>query len=108
MERGEAMHFKPKGVVGIAVPVLIGGALAAGALALPAHAQSYQDTSLSATAVTDESFSGGTLGVNSSGGILTLTATGSVTWALHNPPSGVSLAGTTVSYSSATSVPGPV
>ena len=103
------MHFKPKGVLGMAVPVLLGGALAAGALALPAHAQSYSDTALSATAVTDESFNGGTLGVNSSGGILTLTATESVTWTLHSPPSGVSLSGgNTVSYSSATSVPGPV
>ncbi len=54
------MHFKPKGVLGIAVPVLLGGALAAGALALPAHAQTYQDTALSATAVTDETFGGRT------------------------------------------------
>jgi hypothetical protein len=102
------MHFKPKGVLGIAVPVMLGGALAAGALALPAHAQSYSDTALSATAVTDVSFSGGTLGVTSSEGLLTLTATGTVNWTLHSPPSGVSLSGTTVSYSGATSVAGPV
>jgi hypothetical protein len=87
------MHFKPKGVLGIAVPVMLGGALAAGALALPAHAQTYQDTALSATAVVDETFAGGTLGVASSeGGHLTLSATGSVTWSLHGTvPSGVTL-----------------
>jgi len=92
------MHFKPKGVVGIAVPVLIGGALAAGALALPAHAQSYQDTALSATAVTDDMWGGGTLGVMSSGSDLVLTGTG-VTWTSHNTlPSGVTLASGTLSY----------
>jgi hypothetical protein len=104
MERGEAMHFKPKGVLGIAVPVLIGGALAAGALALPAHAQSYQDTAVSGTAVTDESFTGGTLEVGSGeGGVLALAATGGtsgVTWTLHSAPSGVTLSGgNTIVYS---------
>jgi hypothetical protein len=104
------MHFKPKGVLGIAVPVLIGGALAAGALALPAHAQSYTDTSLSATAVSDDMFAGGTLGVASNDGVLTLSATGGsgVTWSLHGTvPSGVELSGTTISYAG-TSNPGPV
>src|SRR5579862_3632674 len=98
MERGEAMHFKPKGVVGIAVPVLIGGALAAGALALPAHAQSYQDTSLSATAVVDDTWSGGTLVVTSAAGVITLAETG-VTWTSHTTlPTGVTLASGTLSY----------
>jgi hypothetical protein len=105
------MHFKPKGVLGIAVPVLIGGALAAGTLALPAHAQSYQDTSLSATAVTDDTFAGGTLGVSGSeSGVLTLSATGGtgVTWSLHGTvPSGVKLSGATISYAG-TPNPGPV
>jgi hypothetical protein len=99
MELGEAMHLKSKGVLGIAVPVLLGGALAAGALALPAHAQSYSDTSLSATAVTDDTFDGGTLGVSPDGNDLTLTATGSVTWSEHGSwPSGVSLSSSTISY----------
>jgi hypothetical protein len=99
MERGEAMHFKPKGVLGIAVPVLLGGALAAGALALPAHAQSYSDTALSATAVSDESFAGGTLGAHTSGNDVALTATGSVTWSLHGTvPTDVSLSSGTISY----------
>jgi hypothetical protein len=98
MERGEAMHFKPKGVVGIAVPVLIGGALAAGALALPAHAQSYQDTSLSATAVVDDTWSGGTLVVTSAAGVITLAETG-VTWTSHTTlPTGVTLTSGTLSY----------
>ena len=105
------MHFKPKGVLGIAVPVLIGGALAAGALALPAHAQSYQDTALSGTAVSDESFTGGTLGVASDGGVLALTATGgtsSVTWSLHNVPNDdITITGSTIGYSG-TGVSGPV
>ena len=92
------MHFKPKGVLGIAVPVLLGGALAAGALALPAHAQTYQDTALSATAVTDDTFGGGTIGVTSGEGVLTLTGTG-VTWALHGTaPAGVTLNTTRISY----------
>ena len=105
------MHFKPKGVLGIAVPVLIGGALAAGALALPAHAQSYSDTSLSATAVSDDNFAGGTLGVaGSDSGVLTLSATGGsgVTWSLHGTvPTGVDLSGTTITYAG-TPNPGPV
>ena len=93
------MHFKPKGVLGIAVPVMLGGALAAGALALPAHAQSYSDTALSATAVTDETFAGGTIGVGSGeGGVLVLTASSTVTWSLHTTVSGVSLTSATISY----------
>jgi hypothetical protein len=93
------MHFKPKGVLGIAVPVMLGGALAAGALALPAHAQSYSDTSLSATAVTDETFAGGILGARTSGNDVALTAADSVTWSLHGTvPTDVSLSSGTISY----------
>ena len=105
------MHFKLKGALGIAVPVMLGGALAAGALALPAHAQSYQDTALSATAVTDETFGGGTLGVTSSEGVITLSATGGsgVTWSLHGTvPANVTLStvsGNTISYSGTGSGP---
>lgn len=101
------MHFKPKGVLGIAVPVLLGGALAAGALALPAHAQSYSDTSLSATAVSVDNFGGGTLGVSNDAGELLLSGT-SVTWTEHGTwPSGVSLASGAITYTGATPVTGP-
>jgi hypothetical protein len=107
MELGEAMHFKPKGVLGIAVPVLLGGALAAGVLALPAHAQSYSDTALSATAVVDETFGGGTIGVSSNEGVLLLTGTG-VTWSEHGTwPSGVSLSSGTITYTGTTQT-GPI
>jgi hypothetical protein len=94
MERGEAMHFKPKGVLGIAVPVLLGGALAAGALALPAHAQSYSDTALSASDLTVTTFSG-TLTAQSGSGVIDLAGSG-VTWSPHGTwPTGVSLSTTT-------------
>ena len=93
------MHFKPKGVLGIAVPVLLGGALAAGALALPAHAQSYQDTALSATAVTDGVWSGSSVPTAANGTHDILLTPTNVTWTLHGtPPSGVSLAGNTITY----------
>jgi len=95
------MHFKLKGVLGIAVPVMLGGALAAGALALPAHAQSYQDTAVSAGLVSDETFGGTNLtAVNDSDkSVIDLSGT-NVTWSLHSPPSGVSLSGgNTIVYS---------
>jgi hypothetical protein len=101
------MHFKPKGVLGIAVPVLLGGALAAGALALPAHAQSYSDTALSATAVTDETFGGGALSVSNNEGELLLSGTG-VTWTEHGTwPSGVTLSNGAITYTGTTPVTGP-
>ncbi len=46
------MHFNLKRVVGISVLPLLGGALAVGATALPASAQTYQDTSLTAFSLT--------------------------------------------------------
>jgi hypothetical protein len=98
------MHFKHKGVLGIAIPVLLGSALAAGAAALPASAQTYQDTSLSGTQVQDDTFGGTGLGVasgtnSSDHGVLTLEGSG-VTWSLHGTvTSGVTLSGATISYS---------
>ena len=91
------MHFKLKGVLGIAVPVMLGGALAAGALALPAHAQSYQDTALSATQVTDGSYGGSLLRAANdvSAGKIDLTGTGVITWSLHTAPSYVGVSSTT-------------
>jgi hypothetical protein len=96
------MHLNLKRALGItAVPVLLGSALAVGAAALPAQAQTWQDTALSATAVTASSFGGGTLSAvtNGAGTQIILSSTGTVTWALHSAPSGVSLSGTTISYS---------
>ena len=46
------MHFNLKRVVGISVLPLLGGALVVGATALPASAQTYQDTSLTAFSLT--------------------------------------------------------
>jgi hypothetical protein len=92
------MHFKLKGLLGIAVPALLGGALAAGTLTLPAHAQSYQDTALSATPITDETYGGSGIGVNSGEGDLTLSGSG-VSWSLYGTvPNGLILTGTTISY----------
>jgi hypothetical protein len=98
------MHFKHKGALGIAIPVLLGSALAVGAAALPARATTYQDTSLSATQVQDDTFGGSGLGVSSTTngsdeGVLTLAGSG-VTWSLHGTvTSGVTLSGATISYS---------
>jgi hypothetical protein len=44
----EVMHFNLKKAVGISVLPLLGGALAVGATALPASAQTFQDTALQA------------------------------------------------------------
>jgi hypothetical protein len=99
MERGEAMHFKPKGVLGIAVPLLLGGALAAGALALPAHAQSYSDTALSYSGLTVGTFGGSDLKATNGTGVIDLSGT-NVTWKLNGtPPTGVSQSGNTIVYS---------
>jgi hypothetical protein len=95
------MHFKLSRALGVTAPVLLGSALVAGAVALPASAQTYQDTSLSATAVQDDTYGGANLGASSdaSSGVIDLTGTG-VTWTLHGtPPSGVSLSGATIKYS---------
>jgi hypothetical protein len=99
------MHFKHSGALGIAIPVLLGSALAVGAAALPAKAQTYTDTSLSATQVVDGTFGGSaTLGAQStttSSGAKVITLLGSgVTWSLHGTvTSGVTLSGATISYS---------
>jgi hypothetical protein len=71
-----------------------------GAAALPASAQTWQDTALSATAVSPATFGGsGLMAANGTGGkVISLTGT-NVTWSLHGTvPSGVSLSGATISY----------
>jgi len=93
------MHFNLKRALGIAIPVLFGGALAVGGAALPARAQTWQDTGLSAGPVQAGKFGGSGLGATNGTGVIKLSGTG-VTWSLHGkPPSGVSLSGTTISYS---------
>jgi hypothetical protein len=70
-----------------------------GAAALPASAQTWQDTALIATAVSPATFGGGTLAATDSTKVINLTPT-NVTWSLHGTvPSGVSLTGATISYS---------
>jgi hypothetical protein len=76
-----------------------------GAAALPASAQTYQDTALSATAVSPATFGGSNLtATNGAGGkVISLSGT-NVTWSLHGTvPSGVSLSGATISNSGTTS-----
>jgi hypothetical protein len=70
-----------------------------GAAALPASAQTYQDTALSATAVSSATFGGSNLTVTNGTKVITLAGT-NVTWSLHGTvPSGVSLSGATISNS---------
>jgi hypothetical protein len=76
-----------------------------GAAALPASAQTYQDTSLTATAVSPATFGGSNLKATNGTNVITLSGT-NVTWSLHGtPPSGVSLSGATISYSGAAASP---
>jgi hypothetical protein len=91
--------------LGIAgVLVLLGTAFTAVAISLPARAAEYwQDTALSATAVTDETFGGGALKAGNGNGVIDLSGTG-VTWSQYRPFSGVSVSNTgsgsaTMSYS---------
>jgi hypothetical protein len=75
--------------------VLLGTVFTAAAISLPARAaQAWQDTALSATAVTDETFGGGTLKATPGDGVVDLSGTG-VTWSEPNPFSGVSVTNTT-------------
>ena len=102
------MHFNLRRAVGAAAVTLLGSALAVGAAALPAHAQTWQDTALSAGAVTPDTFAGTGIGV-ANGSTKVISLFGShVTWSLHGTvPTGVSLSGTTISYSGTTGVTNP-
>jgi hypothetical protein len=81
------------------VPGLLGSALVVGAAALPASAQTWQDTALISGAVSPGTFAGGGPGAADGAGVIKLSGTG-VTWSLHGTvTSGVSLSGTTISYS---------
>jgi hypothetical protein len=93
------MHFSLKRAVGVVAVPLLGSALAVGAAALPANAATWQDTSLSASAVTASTFGGSGLGVANGTKVITLVGT-KVTWSLHGTvPTGVTLSGSTISYS---------
>ena len=105
------MHFNLKRAVGVMAIPLLGSALAVGATALPAHAQTWQDTALSASTVTLTPWGGGTLTATSNtvAGDITLSATGTVTWSLNGTrPVGVTLTGpTTIGYSGTTAPSSP-
>src|ERR1700732_1667653 len=58
-EGHEAMHFNLKKAVGLTAIPLRGGALAVGATALPASAQTFQDTALQAFNLTQPTTSTG-------------------------------------------------
>lgn len=98
------MHFKLKRAMAVIAVPLLGSALAVGATALPAHAATWHDTGLTAGQVTAETFGGSGLTAVSGTDVINLSGTG-VTWSLppHGTPAdGVTLSGTTISYSGAT------
>src|ERR1017187_8182571 len=71
-EGHEAMHFNIKRAVGVMAVPLLGSALAVGAAAHPANAATWQDTALSASAVTAGTFGGTGLGVASGSKVINL------------------------------------
>jgi hypothetical protein len=82
----------------VACPVLLGSFLVVGAAALPASAQTYQDTALIGGAVNDATFGGSGVGATNGHNVIKLTGSG-VTWSLHGSvPAGVSLSGNTISF----------
>ena len=96
----ESMQFNLRRAVGIIACPLLGSALAVGAAALPANAATWQDTALSAFPVHADTFGGAALKATNGSSVITLSGTGVTTWSLHStPPTGVSLSGTTISYS---------
>lgn len=95
------MQFNLRRAAGVLAVPLLGSALAVAAAALPASAATWQDTALSATAVTADTFAGTGLGAVSGTKVVDLSGA-HVTWSLHGTPTaGVSLSGTTISYSGA-------
>ena len=83
------MHFNLRGALGIGIPVLLGGAVAMGAGALPARATTWQDTAVSGFPVQASTFGGAGLGASNGTGVIKLAGTG------------VTLSGTTISYTGA-------
>jgi len=106
-EGQEAVRFNLRRAVGVIVLPMLGSALAVGAAALPANATTWQDTALSAGTVTADTFGGTGLGVANGTKVIDLVGA-HVTWSLHGtPPAGVSLSGTTISYSGTAAVASP-
>ncbi|HEV2255464.1 MAG TPA: Ig domain-containing protein [Streptosporangiaceae bacterium] len=82
----------------MACPALLGSALAVGAAALPASAQTYQDSALIGSPVSDSPFGGSGIGAADDNGVIKLLGSG-VTWSLHGyVPVGVTLSGNTISF----------
>ena len=101
------MRFNLRRAVGVIAIPMLGSALAVGVAALPANATTWQDTALSASAVTADTFGGTGLGVASGTKVISLFGA-NVTWSLHGtPPTGVSLSGTTISYSGTAAIASP-
>ena len=93
------MHFSLRGALWVACPALIGSVLVVGAAAAPARAQTYQDTALIGSSVSDATFGGSGIGAADGNGVIKLFGSG-VTWSLHGTvPAGVSVSGNTISYS---------
>jgi hypothetical protein len=98
----KALHIKLRTALGIGIPVVLGSALAAGLAAFPANAQSYQDTAVSASAVTDEALGVSALGAANGTGTIVLTGTGVSSWSLESAPGGVAISGSTISCTGCT------
>ena len=93
------MHFSLRGALGVACPALLGSALVVGAAALPASAQTYQDSALVGSSVSDATFGGSGIGAADGNDVIKLSGSG-VTWSLHGAvPAGVTLSGSTISFS---------
>ena len=93
------MHFSLRRAIRVACLALLGSAFVVGAAALPASAQTYQDSALVGGAVSDSTFGGTGIGAVDGNNVIDLTGSG-VTWSLHGPvPVGVTLSGHTISFS---------
>jgi hypothetical protein len=91
------MHCLSRGALGIAIPGLLGSAFVMGA-ALPASAQTWHDTGLVSSQFQAATFGGTGLAAANGTGVIKLSGTG-VTYSVHGAvPIGVSLSGTTISY----------
>jgi hypothetical protein len=70
-----------------------------GAAALPASAQTYQDSALVGSSVSDATFGGSGVGAADGNDVIKLSGSG-VTWSLHGAvPAGVTLSGSTIGFS---------
>jgi Putative Ig domain len=93
------VHLSLRRAIRVACPALLGSALVVGAAALPARAQTYQDSALVGGAVTDGTFGGSGIGATNGTNVIKLSGSG-VTWSLHGAvPAGVTLSGNTISFS---------